>query len=439
MERGGCSCHSLNPSTCIPHLVLTRFKRLRQACKLRKTSSAHLLQADRLPCPFFQMAITFTLSTYLYEGREYIRINFSYTNQAKECVKHFPGTRWNPELNFWYLSDMEAAMDLKLHLEGAGFKVRMLTRKAGVRTVVRMARPARENPLARRFGQFLTARRYSQSTRASYTALISQFLVFLRGKDPEVADNSDVETFLEYLVLKRGISISTHRLAISALKQFAVFLPGSSLQPEGFVRPRKSGKLPTVLGMAEIIRLLQVTRNLKHRAITALIYGSGLRIGELLKLRLSEIDIDRKQLFVKDGKGRKDRCVVLADRILPLLENYLGTYSPETYFAEGNPGEPYSATSVRVFLKRNARRAGILKKVTPHTLRHSFATHLLEQGVDIRYIQELLGHARPETTMVYTHVSRQDLMRIRSPLDLLYESPSAPDKNHDIPPFTRNR
>ena len=384
------------------------------------------------------MDTTFTLASFLYEGREYVRISFPYSFRAKECVKCFPGTRWKRELGFWYLTDPGATPDLKAHLEADGYRVQILRRKQAGKTVMRTARPAGYRPLVKRFGDFLAARRYSRSTNASYSALLGQFLVFLGDKSPETADNTDAEAFLEYLVLKRRISISTHRLAISALKQFAVFLPGSSLDPEGLVRPRRSRKLPTVLGAAEVIRLLQATRNLKHRAITALLYGSGLRIGELLKLRVSEMDLDRKQLFVKQGKGRKDRFVLLAEHILPLLENYLGTYTPEIYFAEGSPGEPYSATSVRAFLKRNARRAGILKKVTPHTLRHSFATHLLEQGVDIRYIQELLGHARPETTMVYTHVSRQDLLRIRSPLDLLYEPQSPLDKQQGLPPFSRD-
>jgi site-specific recombinase XerD len=206
------------------------------------------------------------------------------------------------------------------------------------------------------------------------------------------------------------------------LKQFSVFLPDCRIDPEGLVRPHKSRKLPTVLSTAEIIRLLQVTRNLKHRTLLALIYGCGLRIGELLALELSQLDIARRQLFVRDGKGRKDRVVVLADRLLPLLQNYLATYRPERYFAEGRPGQPYSPTSIRSILKQNAKRAGIIKPITPHTLRHSYATHLLEKGVDIRYIQELLGHAKPETTMIYTHVSRQDLLNIKSPLDLLYET-----------------
>lgn len=365
------------------------------------------------------MAETITLAACLYEGREQIRITFPYSYRAKECVKAFPGVRWSPDNHFWYLKDPASLPSLVAHLKTAGFGIRSLITSKGQRSEKTLPKT---HPLAIRFRQFLEARRYSRSTVATYTTFIQQFLEFLKVAPPEAARQSDAEAFLEYLVLKRRIAISTHRQAISALKQFAVFLPDCRIDPEGLVRPHKSRKLPTVLSTAEIIRLLQVTRNLKHRTLLALLYGCGLRVGELLTLELSQLDIGRRQLFIRDGKGRKDRQVVLADRLIPLLQNYLATYRPERYFAEGRPGQPYSPTSIRSILKQNARRAGIIKPISPHTLRHTYATHLLEKGVDIRYIQELLGHAKPETTMIYTHVSRRDLLNIKSPLDLLYET-----------------
>jgi site-specific recombinase XerD len=284
----------------------------------------------------------------------------------------------------------------------------------------------RPHPLVKGFERFLKARRFSESTVQVYTTFANGFLHFLKEVTPEQAQNSDAEAYLEYLVLKRRISISTHRQAISALKQLAEFLPDCKIEPEGLVRPKRSRKLPTVLSTAEVIRLLQVTANLKHRCLTGLMYSSGLRIGELLSLKLEDIDLHRKLLYIRNAKGRKDRQVVLAERMLPLIRNYLSTYRPKHYFTEGAGGGRYSPTSFRTFLKRNAKRAGILKKITPHTLRHSFATHLLEKGTDIRLIQELLGHAKPETTMIYTHVSRQDLLQIKSPLDLIFESASQP-------------
>ena len=151
----------------------------------------------------------------------------------------------------------------------------------------------------------------------------------------------------------------------------------------------------------------------------ALLYSSGLRVGEVTGLQLSHIDIGRNQLKVVSGKGRKDRFVILAKTFLPLLNNYLSTYKPHFYFIEGPNRKRYSESSIRKFLYNSVVLAGIKKHVTPHTLRHSYATHLLENGVSLRHIQELLGHSKPETTMIYTHVAKKDLLEIQSPLDTI--------------------
>ena len=139
----------------------------------------------------------------------------------------------------------------------------------------------------------------------------------------------------------------------------------------------------------------------------------------MTNLKLKNIDIKRRQLLIENAKGRKDRYVILADSMLPLIQNYLSTYMPKYYFVEGEENKSYSESSIRKFLHKSTQLAGILKKVTPHTLRHSYATHLLENGIGLRHIQELLGHARPETTMIYTHVAKKDLLEIRSPLDTI--------------------
>ena len=148
-----------------------------------------------------------------------------------------------------------------------------------------------------------------------------------------------------------------------------------------------------------------------------MLYSCGLRVSELINLKLTHINIDRRQVLIKNSKGRKDRYVGLSERFLPLLKNYLVSYNPSTYLIEGKPNQTYTAGSVRKLIAKSCQKAKIYKKVTPHTLRHSYATHLLEQGVDLRYIQELLGHARPETTMIYTHIARKDLLNIKNPLD----------------------
>lgn len=196
-----------------------------------------------------------------------------------------------------------------------------------------------------------------------------------------------------------------------------MFYPECSIEELNLTRPKKSRHLPIVLSQQEMLEILICTKNLKHRAILALLYSCGLRVGELINLELKHIDIQRNQIAVKNSKGRKDRYVKMADSITPLLLNYVQTYKPQLYFAEGRTNEKYTASSIRAFLKRSCQLAKISKIVTPHTLRHSYATHLLEGGTDIRVIQTLLGHNKPETTMIYTHVSTSFLERVNNPLD----------------------
>jgi site-specific recombinase XerD len=196
---------------------------------------------------------------------------------------------------------------------------------------------------------------------------------------------------------------------------------GFKIDPEALERPRKSKKLPVVLSRDEILRLLLATPNLKHRTILTMLYGSGLRISELINLKIADIDFARKQVFIKDAKGRKDRVVALSERIYGLLNDYLHTYQPDVYLFNGQENLKYTAGSVRHFLARAVKQAGIKKRVTPHTLRHSYATHLLEGGVDLKYVQELLGHSRPETTQIYLHVTKKQLLAINSPIDTLLD------------------
>lgn len=248
---------------------------------------------------------------------------------------------------------------------------------------------------------------------------MADFLEYKKDTPLNLLLTRDVERFAEDFLAPRHYSISTHRQFISALKLFIKLYPETKIDSLELERPKRSKILPTVLSPEEVIDLIRCTKNLKHRAVLGLIYSSGLRISELLNLELTHINIDRRQLLIKNSKGRKDRYVVLSEGFLPLLTNYLVSYAPERYFVEGQKGKTYSASSVRKFMQRACKSAKIHKRVTPHTLRHSYATHLLEQGVGLRHIQELLGHARPETTMIYTHVAKKDLLDIRSPLDTI--------------------
>ena len=177
--------------------------------------------------------------------------------------------------------------------------------------------------------------------------------------------------------------------------------------------------MPQVLSEKEIARILLSLKNLKHRTILTVIYSAGLRLSELLNLKAEDIDWDRKLIRVKSGKGRKDRYTLLSPRLEKLLKDYLYYYKPDKYLFEGQKGGKYSPKSVQNIMKNAVTKTGITKHATVHTLRHSFATHLLENGTDLRYIQELLGHGSSRTTEIYTHVSKKSIGKIRSPLDNL--------------------
>ena len=184
-------------------------------------------------------------------------------------------------------------------------------------------------------------------------------------------------------------------------------------------RPEKPFTLPEVLSEEEVSRLFKAVHNLKHRCILYLLYAGGLRISELINLKITDINSDRNLIMIRNGKGAKDRTTLLSQKMLVLLRKYYLAYKPQHWLFESPHQTPYSTTSIRKIMKRGLKKAKIHKKATPHTLRHSFATHLLERGTDIRYIQSLLGHNSSKTTEIYTHITKKGLEKIVSPLDNL--------------------
>ena len=185
------------------------------------------------------------------------------------------------------------------------------------------------------------------------------------------------------------------------------------------IKMKKPTTLPEVLSVEEVQRFLNTFRNVKHKAIFTLCYSAGLRLGEILNLKISDIDSNRMQIRISQAKGKKDRYSILAPNVLEQLRNYVKQYSPKDFLFEGQNGGKYSSASVQSLMRKHRKLANIKKKATPHTLRHSFATHLLDNGTDIRFIQELLGHKHISTTQIYTHVSSRDLKDIKSPVENL--------------------
>ena len=353
-------------------------------------------------------------------------IKFDYDETLISLVRSVNGTSWSKSLKAWYLINTAENLAIILKLFEGITKIDLsgISKKVGFKRDL----TPEQKKILNNFYLFLKGKRYSQSTIQTYTFFVADFINFHTKTPLKELTNRDVELFIETVFIERNYSVSSQRQFISALKIFTVFYPQIKINNLSLERPKKSRLLPNVLSQEEVLRIIQLTKNLKHRAIIVLLYSSGLRIGEVTGLLLKNIDILRKQIKVEGGKGRKDRFVVLATSYLPLLHNYLTTFKPALYFIEGPTGKKYSESSIRKFLFKSVQKAGISKKVTPHTLRHSYATHLLENGVGLRHIQELLGHAKPETTMIYTHVAKKDLLDIQSPLDTILLNLDKSDK-----------
>jgi integrase/recombinase XerD len=354
-------------------------------------------------------------------------LKFEFNDTLINLTKKLKDARWSRSMQSWYLNFTQENIQLVTEI----FKdiTPINSDKLPKKDLFKRNLTASEKILLNDFYLYLKGKRYSTSTLQTYTFFVADFINFHTKKALEELTNRDVELFIEKVFIERNYSVSSQRQFVSALKLFIVFYPQTKINDLVLERPKRSRQLPSVLSQEEVLSIIQSTQNLKHRAIIALLYSCGLRISELINMKLADFHIERKQLIVKNGKGRKDRYVSLADSFLPLLSNYYNSYKPKIFFVEGQNGGKYSAESVRQFLRKSCLKAKIKKNVTPHTLRHSYATHLLENGVDIRYIQSLLGHAKPETTMIYTHVKRKDLMEIQNPLDVALQKINNRDNN----------
>lgn len=272
--------------------------------------------------------------------------------------------------------------------------------------------------LVDRLRRWMVFRRYSESTVRIYTEMLEIYLRFIKPDKPEDMLDDGIQRFTNGYILPRRLSFSYQNQLVNALKLFYVEILKREMEPSKFQRPRPEYQLPNVLNKSEVKRILDSIRNIKHRAMLTTIYGCGLRRAELLHLKPGDIDSKRGLLMVRQGKGRKDRVVPISERNIALLRAYYRQYKPEVWMFEGNVrGRQYDERSLQMVLKQAVRKAGIRKPVTLHWLRHSYATHLHESGVDIRYIQEILGHKDTRTTEIYTHVSSRSIQLIRSPLD----------------------
>jgi site-specific recombinase XerD len=269
---------------------------------------------------------------------------------------------------------------------------------------------------------------FSPKTRRLYLGHLRRYYQARGGSHPRCSEEECRSWLLG--LMEKGYSYSYVSQALSAIKFVHLRVLHCDSPVARIPRPRKGRYLPTVLSRKEVKALLDALKNPKHRAVAMVMYSAGLRVGEALRLRVQDIDSGRGLIFVRDGKGRKDRMVMLAKVTLEELRSYARLERPHHWLFPGERRDRHlHPRCIQRAVGLAAKAAGIKKKVTPHTLRHSFATHLLEEGTDLRYIQKLLGHKRSTTTEVYTHVADRDLGRIRSPADTLLGGPEGDDED----------
>ena len=267
--------------------------------------------------------------------------------------------------------------------------------------------------------QKLVLKNYSKHTIKTYLHMFKKFLKYTHPMPLHQVSTSHIMHYHNELVTKHHISASYQNQSINAIKFYIEKVLNLPKLQYDLCRPRKSKTLPKVLSLEEVSRILDVTTNIKHKAILSVIYGCGLRISECINLKKEDIDSSNMRIWVRNAKGKKDRITLLSSNLLELLRDYYRLYKPKQWLFEGVYDKQYSPSSIRQVFNRSKKRAGVNIPATVHTLRHSFATHLLDCGTNLRYIQKLLGHSSSKTTEIYTHVSTTNLTNITSPFEML--------------------
>lgn len=268
------------------------------------------------------------------------------------------------------------------------------------------------------FEALLKSRRYSNSTIKTYTEAIKVFLKYFEDRDPAEISNKDFILFNSNFILKNGYSASYQNQVINAIKLFYLKVENRALSIEDIERPKRYNPLPKVIPKEMVEKMLTSIPNFKHKTALTLIYACGLRRSELINLRLKDLDSKRRTVTIVNGKGQKDRVLPVSEKLMKMIIKYYKLYRPSNYLIEGQfKGNSYSETSLEKIFHKYLGKIYKNHNFTLHCLRHSYATHLLEAGVSLRYIQELLGHKSSKTTEIYTHVSMTGLQNIKNPVD----------------------
>ena len=348
-------------------------------------------------------------------GKKRIALFFRYNEDIITLVKQIEGRRWSASNRFWHIPFQENYIEVLNNIfKGKLEFIKTTTDKEDMKTTLK---PSYEKAIID-FSDQLTLKRYSQNTMVIYKEQIIRFFKYHQGIDPFKLTDENVKEYLLHLLKKKNISLSYQKQVISAIKFYFEKILGRDTKKYYFEIPRnKELKLPVVLSKNYVKKIISSTNNVKHKAILSTIYSAGLRLSEVVNLKIADIDSERKLIYIRSAKGKKDRTSILSKELILMLRKYYKEYKPKVWLFEGLETGQYSKRSVQNIFKKSLQKSKISKTATVHSLRHSFATHLLEKGDDLRYIQKILGHRSSKTTEIYTHVTSVGLNKIKSPLD----------------------
>jgi site-specific recombinase XerD len=343
-----------------------------------------------------------TPATVLHKNEKRIRLEFRYDAAKADAVKKIEGRRWSKTMQAWHIpckKTLPEELIARLHYHVKQDK----KLPYWIYDYVRQ----------------LKIRGYSYSTQKNYKSMVLLFAFYFKDKDAALLEKRDVEQWLEYLYDVRKYKPAGLNTAVNAVKFLYEKVWEKPRSFYMFPRAKKVKAIPKFFQQSDIEKIFSGIENMKHKVILYTAYSGGLRVGEIVKLKVTDIFNGTHQLRIEQGKGMKDRMVMLSDKLKNLLKEYYKKYEPAYWLFEGQHGEPYSTRSVQLIFKKAKQQAGVKREGSIHALRHSFATHLLESGIDVTLIKELLGHTSLRTTMGYTHITKPALQRIKSPLDTL--------------------
>ena len=345
----------------------------------------------------------------VYEGNPIIWIRFQYDQSLVNEVKMISGRKWSQTLKSWYVPDTQEN------------RTRLgLPMSAGLPSKMELPKVSEINkPALNALREKIILKGYSKNTQRTYYYEFAQFLYLLGNHDVNSMDEKRIRSYFLYCAEKLQMTESQINSRYNTIKFYFEQVLGRDKFCINLPRPKMPSKLPKHISVRDIKRLFDAITNTKHLLMLKLCYGMGLRVSEISNLKVSDIDSGNMQVLITLGKGKKDRYVNLPESILNDLRSYYKEYRPKKYLFEGQTGGKYSIRSIQHVFKNAMNKAKINKDVGIHGLRHSFATHLLENGTDISYIQHLLGHSSIKTTMIYARVAQKNVKNVKSPLDNL--------------------